>query len=291
MIELFPSIYYIAGENQSRFPYCACLYLKGNKIKVLIDAGMGPEKLEPVKKMGIDMLILTHCHIDHRLTRTEILDVPVWCHEEDAIYLKDREIFYQSMGLKRSGLDLSDLFDVGRDVLEMEVRHELVDGEQIDLGGITLETIHTPGHTPGHLAFFIPEYRLLFSGDIDLTPFGPFYGHDFADINDLLASIERLKQLDARVVATGHSLPINNHISEKFDDYMEIVHKRDRLLLDCLTKPRSLEYFRGRNLLYRAYPDFPDLIRWFDLVHIEKHLERLESRGKIRHDSGIWTKK
>ena len=288
MIELAPNIFYITGKNNSRFPYCACLYLRGKKLRVLIDVGMGAENLAPVKEMGIDLLILTHCHIDHRLTRNEIFDIPVWCHESEANFLKDREYFYTSMGLKRNGLELSGLFDFAHGVFDTEIDHRLVDGERIELGGITLETIHTPGHTPGHIAFFNPEHDLLFSGDIDLTPFGPFYGHDFADISDFLASIEKLRQIEAKMVISGHAGPFNGNLPERFKEYGEVIHSRDRLLLEKLRQPKSIEDFKGSNLFYKAYPDFPDLIRWFELVHIEKHLMRLKTMGKVRQEDDKW---
>lgn len=291
MIELAPDIYYIEGENNSRFPYCACLYLTGKKLRVLIDAGMGARQLAPARKMGIDVLILTHCHIDHRLTRREISDVPVWCHAKDAIYLKNRELFFKAMGLKRSGLKLSPLFDVDPDVLEIPIDHELMEGEKIDLGGLTLETLHTPGHTPGHISFFIPEHRLLFSGDLDLTRFGPFYGHDFASIDDILSSIERLKRVNSKIVATGHAQPVSEGIPDRFDEYANVIHQRDQLVLDGLDEPRSLHAFEGRHLFYRVYPDFPELIRWFELVHIEKHLKRLQTMGKVCQKDGLWVKK
>ena len=290
MIELAPNIFYIPGKNNSRFPYCACLYLRGKKLRVLIDAGMGVKNLAPVKEMGIDLLILTHCHIDHRLTRQEIFDVPVWCHESEAIFLKDREYFFTSMGLKRSGLNLAGLFDFAHGMFGTEIEHGLVDGERIDLGGITLETIHTPGHTPGHIAFFIPEHDLLFSGDIDLTPFGPLYGHDFADIGDFLASIEKLKQVEAKIVISGHAGPFNGNLPERFREYGEVIHSRDRLLLEKLSQPKSIEDFKGGNLFYKTYPDFPELIRWFELVHIEKHLMRLKTMGKVRQENGMWVR-
>ena len=76
MVELTSNIFYLPGKNKSRFPYCACLYLKGEKVRVLIDAGMGGGNMAEVKDMGIDLLILTHSHIDHRLTRREIPHVP-----------------------------------------------------------------------------------------------------------------------------------------------------------------------------------------------------------------------
>jgi len=288
LIELAPNIFYIPGENDSRFPYCACLYLRGTKLRVLIDAGMGVENIAPAKKMGIDLLILTHCHIDHRLTRMEIADVPVWCHEKEEVYFQNRDHFFTAMGLKRSGLDLNGLFDFAHGMFETKIDHRLTDGESIELGGITLETIHTPGHTPGHMAFFIPEHDLLFAGDIDLTPFGPFYGHDFADISDFLSSIENLERVKANMVVSGHAGPFNENLPERFSAYGEVILSRDRLLHDKLSRLKSIEDFKGGNLFYKAYPDFPDLIRWFELVHIEKHLNRLKALGKVRMEGDKW---
>ncbi|MGD8472186.1 MAG: MBL fold metallo-hydrolase [Desulfobacteraceae bacterium] len=288
MIELFPNIFYIPGKNNSRFPYCACLYLKGRKLRVLIDAGMGASHLAPVQKWGIDILILTHCHIDHRLTRKEIADVPVWCHEADAPYLKDRNLFFEAIGLQRSGLNLAEHLDYTNGMFEIEIDHYLLDQERIELGGMSLEAIHTPGHTPGHLAFHIPEAELLFAADVDLTSFGPFYGHDFADINEFIQSIERLRRLNARIVTTGHAGPFNGQVNEKFNAYEEIVYHRDRLILEQLTQPKTLGDFRGRNFIFRAYPDFAELMRWFELVHIEKHLERLKAMGKVQYKDDRW---
>ncbi len=288
MIELKPNIFYLKGQNNSRFPYCACLYLKGTRMRVLIDAGMGAANLAAARKMGIDLLILTHCHIDHRLTRRKIMDVPVWCHQKEAIFLNDREHFFTAMGLKRSGLELSDLFNFADGMFGIDTDHKLVDGERIDLGGITLETIHTPGHTPGHLAFFIPQAGVLFSGDVDLSPFGPFYGHDFADIDDFLASIEKLKQIDAAIAASGHSGPFNGNLRKRFNAYGEVIHSRDRLLLENLNRPKSVGDFKGRNLFYKSYPDYPELIQWFEMVHIEKHLARLAEMGRVRPENDRW---
>ena len=255
---------------------------------MLIDAGMGAMHLAPLKKWGIDVLILTHCHIDHRLTRREIPDVPVWCHAAEASYLNDRSLFYRAAGLLRSGLDLSGGFRLSQDLFKINIDHHLLDGEQVNLGGITLEAIHTPGHTPGHMAFYIPEADLLFTADVDLTSFGPFYGNDFADIGQFLQSIQRLRRLNAAIVATGHAGPFNGQVSEKFDRYEEIFYQRDRLILEQFVRPMALDDFTGRNLLFRSYSDFPDLIRWFERVHIEKHLARLETMGEVQFEYDRW---
>ncbi len=257
-------------------------------MRVLIDVGMGAGYLAPVKKMGIDILIITHCHIDHRLTRKEIAPVPVWCHEAEAFFLNDRNLFYNAIGLNRSGLDLAARPNFSHDIFDIKVDQYLVDGQRIDLGGLTLEVVHTPGHSPGHLAFYIPDAEILFAADVDLTTFGPFYGHDFADINKFLNSIERLRRLNAKIVTTGHAGPFKDQVNEKFHAYAEIIYRRDKLILEQLKQPMNLADFRDRNLIFRSYPDFPDLLRWFEIVHIEKHLERLKAMGKVDCNNGIW---
>lgn len=290
MLELAPNIFYLPGKNKSRFPYCACLYLKGRNLRVLIDAGMGGKNLQPVKEMGIDALILSHCHIDHRLTRREIPDVPVWAHAAAAPYLYDRERFFHDIGFYRSGLDLNNLMDAVSPIFDITLDRTLKDGDTIDLGGMTLETITTPGHSPDHLAFFIPEYRLLFSADVDLTPFGPYYGHDFADIDDFILSITKLIQVDAEKAATGHAGPFNKDIQPRFEAYRRIVSKRDEIILNRLNRPQSLADLKGRNLIYRTYPPDDYLIQWFEQVHIEKHLRRLLKSGNVRQEDGAWVR-
>ena len=72
--------------NMKTCPMASKGCLKG----CLQSAGRG--NMAPVKKLGIDLLILTHCHIDHRLTRREISDVPVWCHEKEEKFLQNKDL-------------------------------------------------------------------------------------------------------------------------------------------------------------------------------------------------------
>lgn len=295
MISLAPNLYYLRGKNRSRFPYCACLFVTGRDRHILIDAGMGGSLIKPVKEMGVDLLVLTHCHVDHRLTRREIPEVPVWCHENEKPYMCDRDQFAVGTGLVRSGLKFSRLPARDQNIFKMNIEHTPADGERIDLGGITLETILTPGHSPGHLSFYIPEHGVLFSGDVDLTPFGPFYGHDFADLGDFIDSIDRLRRLDARTVVTGHSGPFTENLKKRFDQYEAVIYEREREILKYLDQPRPLEFFHGRNIVYRKYYEkdpYIDLTKWVELVHVEKHLQYLVKTGRVMQDpdSKMWLK-
>ena len=99
-----------------------------------------------------------------------------------------------------------------------------------------------------------------------------------------------MKQVCATRVVSGHAGPFNGNLAKRFDKYREVIFNRDRLLLNKLDSPNSIGDFKGTNLFYKAYPDFPDLIRWFELVHIEKHLVRLEAMGKVRQEGSKWVR-
>lgn len=288
MHELFPDIFYVPGANNSSFPYSAGLYLKGRDRRVLIDAGMGPAALAPVKDLGVDLLILSHTHIDHHLTKSELPGVPIWCHEAEADLLSDLEAFLRATGMDQSDYGPYEVKDFLPAAFEARVSRRLRGDERLDLGGLTLQVIHTPGHTPGHLAFFVPEHDLLFSADVDLIQFGPFYGHEFADIDHFLASIDKLKNVGAKVVASGHAGPFSDNLPQRFDDYAAVIPRRDQLVLDFLDRPKSLDDFAGKNLIYPHYPEPAALIEWFELVHIKKHLARLANLGQVVQDNDRW---
>jgi endoribonuclease LACTB2 len=158
----------------------------------------------------------------------------------------------------------------------------------LDLGGLTLEMLPTPGHTPGHLAFWVPEAEFLFTADIDLTPFGPFYGHDFADIDDFIQSIRSLRKVPAKRLATGHAGPFFDQPAERLLAFEEVIYQRDRLLLQELSEPRSLDFFLGKNFFYPHYPEPQFLIRWFEQIHLEKQLERLVRSGEVIQSAGLY---
>jgi len=82
----------------------------------------------------------------------------------------------------------------------------LHDGEQLQLGELTLQVIHTPGHTPGHLSFYCAEGATVFVGDVLFQ--GSIGRTDFpqGDYTTLIDSItHRLLPLgDNITVVPGH---------------------------------------------------------------------------------------
>jgi len=283
MREIKPDIFLVDGENKSLFPFCKCLYLRGRKMRVLIDAGMGDARMDACLEKGVDLLILSHCHLDHRYSIGRIGDIPVWCHETESFYLQDRERYLEGIGLTRSGIDPALLTKKIR-FPKISIERTMKGNEELDLGGMTLRAIHTPGHTPGHMAFHIPEQDFLFSSDVALTAFGPFYGNDFADIEDFISSIRALKDVGASMIATSHSGPYIDRLPERFSQYKEIIYKRDHVILKALSEPQRLADLMGRNIFFPDYPNPREIMIWMEGITIEKHLERLLGMGRIRKE-------
>lgn len=83
---------------------------------------------------------------------------------------------------------------------------DLIDGQQIEVGGTTVHVIHTPGHAPGAVCLYVPELGAVFTGDT-LFQGGPgATGRSFSDADVIVDSIRtKLFALpEDTVVHTGH---------------------------------------------------------------------------------------
>ncbi len=70
------------------------------------------------------------------------------------------------------------------------------------VGGHTFELIHTPGHTPGQLAVHVPEERVVFTGDTIFNECQTWLMT--SDVDQWLAALDRIGQLDVDHVVPGH---------------------------------------------------------------------------------------
>jgi len=289
MYEIKKNIFVVPGKRKSQFPYCCCLLVKGKNLSVLIDAGMGKEQMDMCLEKGFDVLFLTHCHVDHRLTIRHIPDKPVWCYEKEAPYIQDGRTMRDGMGYEQMGLDYEALF--GHLILpDSEIQRTFTDGETADLGGLTLQVLHTPGHTPGHSSIYIPEENFLFAADVDLSPFGPMYGNVFSSIDEFISTIGKLKALGASAVATGHTRPYEDAIEERFIRFEAVIGQRDERILSRLDRPRPFEDFINQNIIYKSYPESQGVTEWFEMVHLQKQFERLLQMGKVRKEGDLFIK-
>jgi hydroxyacylglutathione hydrolase len=169
---------------------------------IIIDPGMTDPDEDSVlfeyiadEKLTPRLILNTHCHIDHILGNSSTArqyGIPLRCHELEiqVIERAASTAMMYSIPYRPSILPES----------------TLVEGEQVCVGSITLDTLFVPGHAPGHLAFVCHEERVVFSGDVLFK--GSVGRVDFPGCNaqDLVHSIQtKMYALpDDYTVFSGH---------------------------------------------------------------------------------------
>jgi len=282
MIRLAEKLYFITGEQDGMFPFCHGLLVDAG-LKVLIDSGFGRKGWNAVlaRVKNVDVIINTHYHIDHTHGNRFFPQAEIWAHRLDAPALLSEKVFLTYTGFEKikDWISLEDHF-LG-DIEARQVGRELVDGEILDFGGVSLQVIHIPGHTPGHIGFYQPEEGILFSSDIDLSPFGPWYGNTCSNLDLFTGSIRRVMDLNPRVLVTSHAGIISGRIPERLAAYEAIFEERDNRILNALAVEKSMEELVDMKLIYKRFSEPEVIFRFFEQVMLEKHLERLISRGKV----------
>lgn len=160
-------------------------------------------------------------------------------------------------------------------------------GEPWQCGTTEFQFIHTPGHSAGFCCVYFPGENLICTGDIDVTEFGPWYGGTDGNIDEFIASSQKIADLDLKYYATGHEIG-TIYSGEKFriqlEKYLKIIEKRDAKILNELeTAPQTLDDLTNLGMIYGGpkYLVDPWVYAW-EKITILKHLERLETKKLIK---------
>ena len=155
------------------------------------------------------------------------------------------------------------------------------DGATIEGSEWGLKAIHTPGHAPNHLCFFLEEERVLFSGDHILngttTVVSPQRG---GDMIEYMKSLERVRKLRLARICPGHGDVIEEPRA-KIDEY--IAHRKMR------EKQIVTELKRGPvkipDIVKKLYTDTPDELMEMAERQVHAHLLKLRTEGKVEGGS------
>jgi hydroxyacylglutathione hydrolase len=137
---------------------CYVLRRDGSDRGLVVDPGEEPERiLATIDELGIgiDAILLTHCHFDHIGAVTPVAratGAPVYCPEIEVPVLADIMAF-----VPWPGFGPYESYDADE---------TLAGGETLELAGIEIDVIFTPGHSPGHVTYAIADEQALFSGDV-----------------------------------------------------------------------------------------------------------------------------
>ena len=137
---------------------CYLLRRDGADRGLIVDPGEEADRiLGAVDSLGleIDAILVTHCHFDHIgavAPVAEATGAPVWCPEIEVPVLADIMSY-----VPWPGFGPYESYDADETV---------AGGEHLSLAGLEIDVVFTPGHSPGHVTYAIPDEGALFSGDV-----------------------------------------------------------------------------------------------------------------------------
>jgi len=199
-----------------------CYLIHGQERSLLIDTGLGICNIDAQVRNLTDKPVTasaTHIHWDHIGGHKYYPDF--YAHSAELNWLSGE--FPLTMDTIREMVvdrcDLPDGYDVNNyEFFQGTPTRVLHDGDIIDIGDRTIEVLHTPGHSPGHLCFWEKERGYLFTGDLVYkdTLFAYFPSTDPAAY---LNSLEKIATLPVKqLFPAHHSLDIHREIITRMRD-------------------------------------------------------------------------
>lgn len=138
---------------------CSLIWCSETQQAALVDPGGDAQLIKQqvaAQNVTITAILLTHGHLDHVGAAVELAAhygvQIIGPQKQDAFWLEALPVQSDMFGLAQCAPFTPDRW--------------LEEGETVQIGNATLDVLHCPGHTPGHIVFFHRTGRLLISGDV-----------------------------------------------------------------------------------------------------------------------------
>jgi glyoxylase-like metal-dependent hydrolase (beta-lactamase superfamily II) len=232
-------------------------------------------------------MILGHVHEDHMVGIGRLEDRPLYVHEADVAAARSWDGLARHYGYDAQALEPLRLKVFG-EFCWQERSDALAyrDGMRWDLGDVSIQAIHMPGHTAGHCVLLIEPGGIAFIGDIDLSGFGPYYGDACSSLRDFRLTLARMAALPAKVWITSHHKGIvrsKEAFLEQLQGFAARIETRSERIVSLLSgQPGSLDDLVSAGVMYRPGTASEGWMRCAERRCIEQHLVELLDQGRVR---------
>ena len=230
-MEIAPGVYEIGATKRGylKAGYTKAFLIEDNESLIVIDTFYDADAkliLDEIARIGkrpgdIKHILLTHAHRGHlggMATLKRLSGAPIYAHEWEADIVSGNRHRQEPSIFAFSPIKAWPIISFGQLTAHWN-KHDarpvdqLIDeGDQIG----PLKVHHTPGHTPGHLAFYWPEHKVLFTGDAFVTwpLITPGWRCTMLNITQSWETLERMATFDVEVICPGHGNSITENGAE-----------------------------------------------------------------------------
>lgn len=316
--EVLPGIYQLYLPLPMR-PSIVNVYLvKSGKEWGLIDTGMGSaESLtafqEALSTVGcpfsaVRKLLSTHHHPDHfgaSRRQKELTGAEIYFHALEVERVQRLQTLQPSESLaffRQHGVPVPDGADGiptpmqvwGSNYAPTMPDRLIDDGDVIRVGTREIHVVWTPGHSPGHCCFYLPEDKVLIVGDHLLPKITPHVGAypgdpDNNPLGDFLDSQWKVQELDVKLVLPAHGAVFSDHRARvnqivehheyRLEEVRETIRRQPKTAYDI-----AVEVFgndESRPLFHLLAATFETLAHLHFLLH-DDMVKRIEEGDRIR---------
>jgi len=161
------------------------------------------------------------------------------------------------------------------------------DGDRFLDGASTLVALHTPGHSPDHLAFWHEASGTVFSGDLVVAGGSVvIHASGGGDVREYLESLNRLRALRPRTLLPAHGSPIDDP-EDVLAQYVAHRLRREQQVLDALAGGHRTVESITESIYHGLHP----ALAWAARESVRAHLLKLKQEGRAREEetSHTWT--
>jgi glyoxylase-like metal-dependent hydrolase (beta-lactamase superfamily II)/8-oxo-dGTP pyrophosphatase MutT (NUDIX family) len=154
----------------------------------------------------------------------------------------------------------------------------LSDNEMIEIAGVRLRALHTPGHASNHLCYLLEQTKMLFTGDHVMQGSTVVINPPDGNMRAYLASLERVLEEDVAILAPGHGYLIG----EPRHEVRRLIQHRMKREAKVLGALKTLGEASVTELVPLAYDDVPARLHGVAARSLTAHLHKLIADGAAR---------
>ena len=271
VVQVSPLVRRLVCGNGGPFTFTGtCTYLIGRGDVVVLDPG--PADAAHIAAIraatlgeNIAAILLSHTHMDHSpgaALLKALTGAPLYgCGPHVAA----RELGLGELNLLDASADRAYAPD-----------YEMRDGDVLEMAGVRLKAVHTPGHTANHLCFTLEQEGALFSGDHVMAWSTTIVAPPDGAMGDYMASLDRLRRREERIYWPGHGGPVNE--PQRF--VRALLHHRRAREASILRRLREGDR-RIEEIVAKIYENLDPRLRGAAALSVFAHLEELVRQGLV----------